>query len=153
MKKEEMLDFHIRTVWQKIARLYNAEAVKYGLTMSSGFVLLNIDEENGTPSTKLGPKMGMEANSLTRILKSMESKGLIYREQDKEDKRMVRVFLTKKGKKGRVTAKENVHFFNHFFHDQIPSEKIVNFLEVMNLINDILDSQNIFAEKENLITK
>ena len=32
--------------------------------MSIGYALLNIDKD-GTPSTKLGPKMGMEARSLT----------------------------------------------------------------------------------------
>ena len=47
--------------------------------MATGFTLLSIDPEKGTPSTALGPKMGMEATSLSRILKTMEEKGLITR--------------------------------------------------------------------------
>ncbi|NQX92775.1 MAG: MarR family transcriptional regulator, partial [Flavobacteriales bacterium] len=58
MKPEETIDFHIRWAWSKISRMYNVEAAKYGGTMSIGYVLLNI-EKDGTPSTKLGPKMGM----------------------------------------------------------------------------------------------
>ncbi len=144
-----MLDFHIRTVWQKIARIYNAEAIKHDQTMSSGFVLLNIDKKNGTPSTKLGPQMGMEANSLTRILKSMEAKGLIKRIQDKEDKRMVRVCLTPLGKKSRKIAKENVLHLNGILQSGIPEEKLNAFFDVMTYVNEILEKKDIFESKNN----
>ena len=81
--------------------MYNEEAAKYGATMATGFVLLSIDKEKGTPSTTLGPKMGMEATSLTRTLKSMEEKGLIYRKPNPEDGRGVLIFLTEFGKEKR----------------------------------------------------
>ena len=74
MKPEETFDFHIRWAWARISRMYNAQAANFGGTMSIGYVLLNIDRE-GTPSTKLGPKMGMESRSLTRTLKGMEEMG------------------------------------------------------------------------------
>ena len=74
MKPEETVDFHIKRTWQSIAKMYNEVAAGYGATMATGYVLLNIDKELGTPSTALGPKMGMEATSLSRILKSMEEK-------------------------------------------------------------------------------
>ena len=101
MKPEETIDFHIRWAWHGIARMYNLEASKYNSTMSVGQTLLSIDTKEGTPSTKLGPKMGMEPRSLTRMLKSMEEKGLIYRKVDKTDKRMVRIHLTDAGAKHR----------------------------------------------------
>ena len=37
--------------------------------------------------------MGLEARSLTRMLKTMEEKKLIYREAGSVDKRSVRIFL------------------------------------------------------------
>lgn len=104
MKPEETIDFHIRWSWAKISKAYNAEAMKSGGSMAIGYVLLNIDKE-GTPSTKLGPKMGMEPTSLTRLLKSMEDMDLITRQADKADKRVVRVFLTSNGKKMREVLK------------------------------------------------
>ena len=97
MKPEETIDFHIRWAWHGIARMYNMEASKYDSTMAVGQTLLNIDIKEGTPSTKLGPKMGMEPRSLTRILKSLEQKGLVYKKTDKTDKRMVRIHLTPAG--------------------------------------------------------
>src|SRR5205809_6863838 len=83
LKPEETIDFNIKAAWHAIARMYNQQAVKYGGTMSVGFALLNLHSDEGTPATKIGPLMGLETRSLTRLLKSMEEKGLIYRETDK----------------------------------------------------------------------
>jgi MarR family transcriptional regulator, organic hydroperoxide resistance regulator len=79
MKREETIDYHIRATWHAIARLYNQKASDHGATMAIGFVLLNIDVEEGTPATKIAPLMGLEARSLTRLLKTLEERGAIYR--------------------------------------------------------------------------
>ena len=136
MKPEETIDFHIRWAWQKIARMYNVEAFKHGFTMSIGYVLLNIDQKEGTPSTKLGPKMGMEPRSLTRTLKSMEESGWIYRKSDPNDKRMVRVFLTEEGKKKREISRKTVVEFNERLRDRISEEQLSHFFEVMDLVSE-----------------
>ena len=75
MKQEDTIDFHISRNWHKIMRIYNMEAAKQDATMPMAYALLSIDVEKGTPSTSLGPKMGMESRSLTRILKKMEEEG------------------------------------------------------------------------------
>ncbi len=139
MKPEETIDFHIRWAWYKIARMYNIEAAKFGSTMAVGYVLLNIDMENGTPSTKLGPQMGMEPRSLTRILKSMEEKKLIYKKSDKGDRRMVHIHLTDFGKEKRDVAKQTVLNFNNLLYEKIPQSKLNVFFEVMKKTNQILD--------------
>ncbi len=107
MRPEDTIDFPIRKVWNRISRLYNNEAGKYGGTMAIGQVLLSIDPE-GTPSTKLGPKMGMESRSLVRTLQSMENAGLIRRCAEKTDKRVVRITLTTKGKQMRDVSRDTV---------------------------------------------
>jgi len=84
--------------------MYNEEAAKYDATMATGFALLSIDKEGGTPSTTLGPKMGMEATSLTRTLKTMEERGLIIKKKNPNDGRGVLIYLTDFGKE-----KENYH--------------------------------------------
>ena len=112
-KKEKVyyMDFAIRHLWHKISRMYNQKASHYDLTMSIGFILLNIEKE-GTPSTQLGPKMGMEPTSLSRTLKTMEEKLLIYRKSDLHDKRKVLLFLTEEGIIKRKIARDVVFGFN-----------------------------------------
>ncbi len=144
MKKEETVDYHIRAAWHAIARMYNQQAMKYGGSMSIGFALLNISTEEGAPATKIAPLMGLEARSLTRLLKSMEEKGLIYRETDKTDKRSVRIRLTKEGKKQKEKARETVLRFNEVVREEIPQQKLNVFFEVVEDINRIIEKNNIY---------
>ncbi|HKK38839.1 MAG TPA: MarR family transcriptional regulator [Cryomorphaceae bacterium] len=149
MKPQQTIDFHLRWLWQKISRIYNQEAAKFGGTMSVGYVLLNIDKD-GTPSTKLGPKMGMESRSLTRTLKSMEEKGLIYKSQAETDGRLVLIHLTEDGKKYRDTSRDVVVRLNEYVHENIDSEKLETFFEVSKQINELLDSTSIYELKTEL---
>lgn len=137
MKPEETVDFHIRWAWHKIARFYNTEALKHGFSMSVGYVLLNIDSKEGTPSTKLGPKMGMEPRSLTRTLKSMEESGLIYRESDKNDKRVARIMLTRMGKEKRDISRKTVLDFNLKVKDRL-NGRLEPFLETIEEITTLV---------------
>lgn len=146
MKPEETIDFHLRWVWAKVSRLYNAEAAKYDGSMAIGYILLNIDKD-GTPSTKLGPKMGMEARSLTRTLKTMEDNGLIVRRADTGDRRMVRVFLTKKGLQLRDASRSAVLNFNNFVRSNIDQDKLEIFFDVMQEMNTLLDHPQLFEKQ------
>ena len=140
VEKEYYMDFAIRHLWHKMSRMYNQKANEYGLTISIGFILLNVDKE-GTPSTQLGPKMGMEPTSLSRTLKTMEKKGFIYRINDKIDKRKVLIFLTEEGVAGRRIAKDVVFNFNEALTANIPKGKLKNFYEVAERLNKTLDNE------------
>lgn len=139
-QKEHTIDYYIRQVWHKTARLYNLEADKFGSTMSVGFVLLYVDKD-GTPSTQLGPRMGMEPTSLSRLLKTMENNNLIYRKPDQQDKRKSLIFLTPEGVKKRKIAKEVVLGFNEYIYANIDEEKLQTFFEVIDQIDQLIDQR------------
>ena len=147
MRREDTVDHHIRMSWHAIARMYNQQAVKYDATMSMGFVLLNINSEEGIPATKIAPLMGLEARSLTRLLKTMEEKGLIHRRADKHDKRSVRILLTKEGKLKREKAREKVLKFNEVVRSSISTEDLNIFFEVIQQITQLIE-KNVIYEKE-----
>jgi DNA-binding MarR family transcriptional regulator len=142
--KEKTIDYTLRATWQAVARMYNDEASNYGATMATGFTLLSIDKEGGTPSTTLGPKMGMEATSLTRTLKSMEEKGLIYRKPNPEDGRGVLIYLTGFGKEKRELSKNTVLKFNEVVKQNVSAEKLQDFMEVSDIINELISEKKIF---------
>jgi MarR family transcriptional regulator, organic hydroperoxide resistance regulator len=107
MKPKESVCFNLKNSWQIVSRMYNAIGNEHDLSASVGYVLLNIDEKNGTPATKIGPLIGLEATSLTRMLKNLEEKELIFRKPDEHDKRSVKIFLTEKGKQLKEISKKN----------------------------------------------
>jgi len=146
MKREETVDYNIKAAWHSISRMYNQQALKYDGTMSMGFALLNIHSDEGTPATKIAPLMGLEARSLTRLLKSMEEKGLIYRKADKTDKRSVRILLTKEGKKMKENSRETVLRFNEAVRQEIPNQKLNVFFEVLQNINQIIEKNNVYEK-------
>jgi DNA-binding MarR family transcriptional regulator len=119
--------------------MYNKEACKYDSTMSAGFALLSI-ESKGTPSTSLGPKMGIENTSLSRLLNSLEDKKLIERKLNPNDGRGRLIYLTKLGLEKREISKKIVLEFNKSITDQLDKSEIKTFFKVINCIN--IQSQN-----------
>jgi DNA-binding MarR family transcriptional regulator len=149
--KEKTIDYVLRTTWLAVKKMYNEEATNYNSTMATGFTLLSIDPEKGTPSTSLGPKMGIGVNSLSRILSSMELEGLIKRKPNPNDGRGVLVHLTKFGVASREKARDRVLMFNDTINRNISREKINSFFEVSELINNLIGNKLIFTEnKENV---
>lgn len=145
MKREETVDYNIKAAWHAIYRMYNQKAIKNDITTSIGFVLLNIQSEEGTPATKIAPLMGLEARSLTRMLKTMEQKGLIYKEPDPVDKRSVRIFLTALGKEKKAISSKTVKDFNNEVRALVPAEKLKIFFEVIQDINKVIEQSNIVS--------
>jgi len=147
--KEKTIDYALRATWQAVSRMYNEEASKYGASMSVGFALLSIDKDNGIPSTALGPQMGMEPTSLTRTLKSMEDKGLIVRKKNPVDGRGVLIHLTKLGKEKRELSRDRVLKFNEVVRQHISQEKLESFMEVADIINELISEKLIFNNDNN----
>jgi MarR family transcriptional regulator, organic hydroperoxide resistance regulator len=145
MKREETVDFNVKATWHAIARMYNQYAARHGITTSMGFVLLNINGQEGTPATKIAPLMGLEARSLTRILRSMEKKQLIARAADPADKRMVRICLTEKGRRKKERAREAVLQFNEAVREIVPQTELAIFFNVLRSIHAIVEKTNSFA--------
>jgi DNA-binding MarR family transcriptional regulator len=142
--KDKTIDYILRATWQAVARMYNEEASKYDATMATGFALLSLDREEGTPSTSLAPKMGMEATSLTRTLKSMEDRGLIIRKKNPNDGRGMLIYLTEFGKEKRELSRNTVLKFNETIRKNISQEKLQHFMEVSETINELIQEKNIF---------
>ena len=139
MRPEETVDYHIKSSWHSISRMYNQLASSYNLTQAAGYVLMMIDEHKGTYVTKIGPLLGMEPTSMTRLLKSMESDALIVRVKEKGDKRKVKVWLTKDGLEKRIIARKVVKRFNNRILNEIGEAEFIIFKDIIQKVNQIAD--------------
>ncbi len=135
-----LFDVHIRNTWHRVYRMYNQKAAEHDMTISIGFILMNVDKE-GTPSTQLGPRMGMEPTSLSRTLKTMEEKGLIRRQEDSIDKRKVLIFLTPCGIEKRREVRNFLYEFNSKVYNKIAPTKMKAFVEVMHKIDAAIEEE------------
>ncbi|SCX96926.1 DNA-binding transcriptional regulator, MarR family [Nonlabens sp. Hel1_33_55] len=151
--KNKTIDYVLRSTWMSVAKMYNEQASVKNSTMATGFALISIDPDTGTPSTALGPKMGMEATSLSRTLKSMEEKGLIKRSRNPEDGRSVLIHLTDFGKEMRDFSKNVVKTFDNVVKAEISEEKLSTFLEVAQHINELVNSKKVYNQEQALVKK
>ena len=135
MDINETVDYHLRSTLFAMRRMYNLLATENGITQGIGYALVNIGKE-GIPATKIAPLMGMTSSSLSRLLKTMESDGLIYRKIDKEDRRIVRIFLTTEGRALKAKIKNVVLAFNYELFEKISPEEMAVFSRVTNIIKE-----------------
>ena len=138
------VDFVMRQGWKNIEKMYNNEASKHDLTFSIGFTLISIDPENGSPSTSIGPIMGLESNSISRILNSMENKHLINRRPNPNDGRSIIISLTKLGHKKREIVLQKIRQFKNLLRSRIDPSDIETFLRVSTQVNEIIEEGGYF---------
>ena len=140
MEQEDTIDYNIRKTWFNITKMYNRSAIDYKASTSLAMIVLNIDMLEGTPSTQLGPNMGMESTSLSRSLNKLEKHGYIFRKPDHDDKRKSIIHLTKAGLAGREVAKEIVLEFNNKVFSHFEKSEMNIFFNVLKKINQIINS-------------
>lgn len=150
-QNELAIDQFLRSTWLSVQKMYNEQASKFNSTMVMGFTLLSIDPKNGTPSTSLGPKMGIEPTSLSRTLKNLEERGLIIRKPNPEDGRSVLIILTEDGLKMRDVSKEVVLSFYDAIEEKISVEELEVFYRVLQKINAIASDKKTFDKKKELL--
>ena len=146
--KHKTIDHILRSVWMSVSKMYQEEAAKLDSTMATGFTLISIDPEHGSPSTALGPKMGIEATSLSRLLKSMEARELISRKPHPEDGRSVLICLTDFGLQMREYSKEIVLGFDQIVRQKINETELKTFLKVAETIMELSQNSSAFSRNK-----
>lgn len=141
-KHTETVDSKLKSAWQIISRMYNAEAAQYGGSIAIGHFLLNIDSDEGAYASDIAPKLGMESTSLSRIIKALEDEKLIIRKADKTDKRKVKILLTQKGKENKELAKKIVRNFNTEIESKLGRNRIEELLKTINDIISLAEERN-----------
>jgi DNA-binding MarR family transcriptional regulator len=90
-------------------RRTHTEFSKVGITGGQPKILDFLSESDGSIQREIANNCNIEPATVTSLLSIMEKSELIYRNQDPKDKRVLKVFLTDKGK---MAQKEVERIFN-----------------------------------------
>jgi DNA-binding MarR family transcriptional regulator len=137
VKHQETIDYFIKIVWQTMANRYNQLVTEFGITQSIGYLLINIDEQEGTTVSQAAALLGLKSTSLSRMLSQLETTGLIYRESNKGDKRSVKIYLTPLGKEKRHQARVVVRQFNNYLDANISEADKLHLIETLKKLNKL----------------
>ena len=88
---------NLTTHYNAVLRQYSSQL---SLTTPQAFHLLSIPVD-GISMSGLANKLGLDTSTLTRNIQKLEKMGLVRREKDKNDRRILVAHLTDKGR-GRV---------------------------------------------------
>jgi DNA-binding MarR family transcriptional regulator len=106
LKLDNQLCFPVYAASRLITREYQPHLEKLGITYPQYLVLMVLWENNESTVNEISKKLILNTNTVTPLLKRMESQGIISRQRSGNDERKVIVALTSKGKKMQARAAE-----------------------------------------------
>lgn len=92
------MGYRLKLLSQLMARNFQEQLEPLGLTPFHWVVLCCLWSEDGLATSAIGEKLKQVGGTLTGVLDRMEERGLICRQRDRQDRRMVRIWLTDTGK-------------------------------------------------------
>jgi DNA-binding MarR family transcriptional regulator len=92
------MGYRLKLLSQLMARNFQERLEPLGLTPFHWVVLCCLWSEDGLATSAIGQKLQQVGGTLTGVLDRMEERGLIFRERDRQDRRMVRIWLTDTGR-------------------------------------------------------
>lgn len=105
LKIDDLLCFSVYSANHALTRLYRPLLAPLGLTYPQYLVLVALWENDAQKVGDLGKRLDLETNTLTPLLKRMESAGYLTRRRNPEDERSLIVTLTDKGQALRAEAR------------------------------------------------
>jgi MarR family transcriptional regulator, organic hydroperoxide resistance regulator len=102
----DFLCFAIYSANLAFGRAYRKGLEDLGLTYPQWIAIVALWELDGQTVSELGEKMFLESNTLTPVLKKLETMGYLRRQRDPADERQVRVSLTDEG---RLLREKGMH--------------------------------------------
>ncbi len=103
---EDCIIFLLAKAYQKAHGSFKKRLIPFGLTPIQHLILEALWEEDGQSAGDIGKKLVLDGATLSGILDRLAVGGWIVKETDDEDKRILRIHLTKKGMDLRHTLSE-----------------------------------------------
>src|SRR5580658_9086080 len=84
--------------WKRVQRLWEKNLASLGLTLTELRILRVLARAGPSPMAKVATELFMTPASITGLVDRLEKEGLVERERSEDDRRIVRVGATQKGK-------------------------------------------------------
>ena len=96
-KIDNQICFRLYTASRLITQAYHPMLAAHGLTYPQYLVLMVLWEKDAQPVNDIAKRLLLETNTVTPLLKRMETEGIVTRTRGRDDARQMIVKLTKKG--------------------------------------------------------
>ncbi|MEH7276860.1 MarR family winged helix-turn-helix transcriptional regulator, partial [Neobacillus vireti] len=108
------------------------------LTIDQHYILGYIQKSHECTSTELAEVFEVNKSAITAIVNRLADRGIIERTRDENDRRVVYLTLTEKGKELNQKTQEKVHVLVESFITQFDESEITNFINTYEKLAQIL---------------
>jgi MarR family transcriptional regulator, organic hydroperoxide resistance regulator len=127
----------------RVMQLFERDQIKpHGFTTSQAYVLTQLNKTPHLNMNELSEKLNAKTSTMTRIVNNLVRDGLIERIRDENDRRIVVVQLTEKGKKAAVELEASIYDYYQKIVTNLPEGRIEEVLKAVDLLVDAFDSAN-----------
>lgn len=124
---------------EKKAETLVKEQIGNDLTSEQYYILRYINKMESCTSTRLAEVFDVKKSAITAIITRMWEKGLVQRTRDENDRRVVYLSLTEKGKVLFDMTEERIYKLVESFITKFEQEEIKQFIETFERLNEILN--------------
>jgi MarR family transcriptional regulator, organic hydroperoxide resistance regulator len=121
---DEHVCFLLDVATRRITRFYNRRLRQFGITYNHLFILTCLWEQDGVQVKELAHHLCLDSSSLTGHLDRMERVELVVRQDDPDDRRAIRVFLTAKGRRLQAQLEPIVDELKETLQRGVPPERV-----------------------------
>jgi len=142
LKLDNQICFPVYAASRLIIREYQPLLEKLGITYPQYLVLMVLWETDQITVNEITKRLILNTNTLTPLLKRLESQGLITRQRSAEDERKVIIALTEQGKTLQIqAAKIPEQLVSGLTAENITQQEIIQLKETLNKLIRLLSEQ------------
>lgn len=129
---------------KKSSDKFNEWTLKKGISQVQWTALYYLGKYENISQIELSSLMNLKPSSVARLLDRMEKEGYLTRNRNLEDKRVINLKITDKGKKKREEIIPEAERFSEMIRDGISDEHIEIFKNILKTM-----SKNVSKEENN----
>jgi DNA-binding MarR family transcriptional regulator len=143
LKLENQICFPIYAASRLVTRAYQVYLDALGITYPQYLVMMVLWERDGLSVNEIAQRLILNTNTITPLLKRMETIGLLERKRSKGDERKVNIYLTETGKTLQLEAASiPIKLLAELSSEAIAIEDLMNMKDTLcQLIDLMLDKK------------
>lgn len=127
----------------RMFQLFERDQIKiFGFTTTQCYTLLEIDKTGTITMNELSERMNLNSSTMTRILDNLVRDGYIERQKSPEDRRLVLVSLSEKGKASAGKLNDSVNGYYKKVIGSIPEGKLDEILKSTDILVHAFEKSN-----------
>lgn len=122
-------------------RMRGAFEREVGTSAATWFLLELLLREEGISQREAGQRFEIDPSRITRLSQKLESEGLLRRERDPEDNRVMRLYLTPEGRAMVGELRERRERFESRAHESVGAESAEELRRTLHTLAKAMDEE------------